>query len=250
MQEPNFLSQEAGLNFNSVVEAIIKRSCIIDYGIIQDIVADGVVDISLAVSHTEQDIVCMTCVLANIASSAFTLNIVPHKGDRVLVVYPRMYHDKMFGVTEDEDSNAELTIDFGAKGYNLASGIAILINQYKEAGHKNVITVDNGNVSAVLNKVTVETTDNGDITVSNSKATASIDKDGNVVIDAQGKYTVKNGDTDLATVISELANAVENLAIVCPDGTGTVDPGSIADIETWKQDQLQKLFAVTTPPEP
>lgn len=250
MQEPNFLSQEAGLNFNSVVEAIIKRSCIIDYGIVQDIVADGVVDVSLAVAHTEQDIVCMTCVLANIASSAFTLNIVPHKGDRVLVLYPRMYHDKMFGVTEDEDSNAELTIDFGAKGYNLASGIAILINQYKEAGHKNVITVDNGNVSAVLNKVTVETTDNGDITVSNSKATASIDKDGNVVIDAQGKYTVKNSATDLATVISELANAVENLTIVCPDGTGTVDPGSIADIETWKQDQLQKLFAVTTPPEP
>lgn len=267
MQEPNFLSQEAGLNFNSVVEAIIKRSCIIDYGIVQDIVADGVVDVSLAVAHTEQDIVCMTCVLANIASSAFTLNIVPHKGDRVLVVYPRMYHDKMFGVTEDEDSNAELTIDFGAKGYNLASGIAILINQYKEAGHKNVVAIDKGDITAKLDKVEFTTSKDGDITldnkkatvtidkdgavsVANSKATASIDKDGNVVIDAQGKYTVKNSDTDLATVISELANAVENLAVVCPDGTGTVDPGSIADIETWKQDQLQKLFAVTTPPEP
>ena len=267
MQEPNFLSQEAGLNFNSVVEAIVKRSCIIDYGIIQDIVADGVVDVSLAVAHTEQDIVCMTCVLANIASSAFTLNVVPHKGDRVLVVYPRMYHDKMFSVTEDEDSNTELTLDFGAKGYNLASGIAILINQYKEAGHKNVITVDNGNVSAVLNKVEITTTSDGDIavsngkattsidkdgavSVSNDKATASIDKDGNVVIDTQGKYTVKNNDTDLMKVIDELAKAVEQLTTTGSETAQSASPATVAQVGTWRTNQLNKFFTSVVPPEP
>lgn len=141
MKEPNFIAQEAGLNFGSVVEAIIKRSCIVDYGIIQDVVADGVVDVSLAVSRTEQDMFCMTCVLANIASSSFTLNIKPKKGDRVLVVYPRIFDDDMFTVP-DGDKAVDPVINFDAKGYNLMSGIAILINQYKEASHKNVITID------------------------------------------------------------------------------------------------------------
>ena len=142
MKDPNFIAQEAGLNFGSVVEAIIKRSCIVDYGIIQNVVADGVVDVSLAVSRTEQDMFCMTCVLANIASSAFTLNIKPRKGDRVLVVYPRIFDDDMFTVPDEEDDAIKPIINFDAKGYNLMSGIAILINQYKEASHKNLLTID------------------------------------------------------------------------------------------------------------
>lgn len=141
MKEPNFIAQEAGLNFGSVVEAIIKRSCIVDYGIIQNVVADGVVDVSLAVSRTEQDMFCMTCVLANIASSAFTLNIKPKAGDRVLVVYPRIFDDDMFTVPNG-DKALKPIINFDAKGYNLMSGIAILINQYKEASHKNLFTID------------------------------------------------------------------------------------------------------------
>ena len=141
MKDPNFIAQEAGLNFGSVVEAIIKRSCIVDYGIIQNVVADGVVDVSLAVSRTEQDMFCMTCVLANIASSSFTLNIKPKKGDRVLVVYPRIFDDDMFTVPDGDDALKPI-INFDAKGYNLMSGIAILINQYKEASHKNLLTID------------------------------------------------------------------------------------------------------------
>lgn len=142
MTDPNFISQEAGLNFNTVVEAIIKRSCIIDFGIVQDVVSDGIVDVAVAVSKTKQDMLCMTCVLANIASKAFTLNVKPHKGDRVLVVYPRLYDDKMFNFTGSEGDDTKLTVNYEAKGYNLASGIAILLNQYKESGHKNVITID------------------------------------------------------------------------------------------------------------
>lgn len=147
----NFITQEAGLNFNTAVEAIIKRSCIIDFGIIQNVVADGVVDVSVAVSHTEQSMLCMTCVLANIASKAFTLNIKPHKGDRVLVVYPRIYNDDMFSVKDDEDKDIEVKIDSEACGYNLASGIAILLNQYKESGHKNVITIDEDGYFSYIN---------------------------------------------------------------------------------------------------
>lgn len=242
MTDPNFISQEAGLNFNTVVEAIIKRSCIIDFGIVQDVVSDGIVDVAVAVSKTKQDMLCMTCVLANIASKAFTLNVKPHKGDRVLVVYPRLYDDKMFEYTESESDNLKLIENYEAKGYNLASGIAILISQYREAGHKNVITVDEGNISAKLNKVEVTTTADGDITVDNGKATINIDKDGNVSVNAQGKYTIKNSSTDLTTVISKLADEIENLVIVCPNGAGSINPSSVAKLELWKE-QLQTLLA-------
>lgn len=242
MKDPNFIAQEAGLNFNSVVEAIIKHSCIIDYGIIQNVVADGVVDVSVAVSRTEQDMLCMTCVLANIASAGFTLNVKPAVGDRVLVVYPRIYDDKMFTVPDNDTDKKKLIVNFDAKGYNLMSGIAILINQYKKASHKNVITVDKGNVTAKLNKVELTTTADGDITVNNGKATVNIDKDGNVTVDTQGKYAIKNSSTDLTTVISKLADEIESLVIVCPNGAGSIDPTSVDKLETWKQ-QLQTLLA-------
>ncbi len=241
MKDPNFLTQEAGLDFNTVVGDIIKHSCIVDFGIIQNVVADGVVDVSLAVSKTPQDIVCMTCVLANIASSSVTFHIKPNVGDRVLVVYPRLFDDRMFTVPSDSQAT-EVIVNPEAKGYNLTSGIAILINQYKQGTHENVITIDEGKVSAKLNKVEVTTTADGDLTVDNGKATINIDKDGNVSVNAQGKYTIKNSSTDLTTVISKLVDEIEGLAIVCPNGAGSINPSSVAKLELWKQ-QLQTLLA-------
>lgn len=247
MKDPNFLTKEAGLDFNTVVGDIIKHSCIVDFGIIQNVVADGVVDVSLAVSKTPQDIMCMTCVLANIASSSVTFHIKPNVGDRVLVVYPRLFDDKMFAVPSGSQAT-EVIVNPEAKGYNLTSGIAILINQYKQDTHENVITIDEGKVSSKLNKVEVTTTADGDITVDNGKATINIDKDGNVSVNAQGKYTIKNSSTDLTTVISKLVDEIEGLAIVCPNGAGSINPSSVAKLELWKQ-QLQTLLA-TAPATP
>lgn len=151
MTEPNFLVQQEGLNLATAIESIVKRSCIIDYGIIQKVVADGVVDVSVAVARTDEDMICMTCVLANVASSSITVNVVPHEGDRVLVVYPRIYDDKMFNV-EEGDEGKELIVNYEAKGYNLMSGIAVLLNQYKENKHKNVIKIEDGSVELELDK--------------------------------------------------------------------------------------------------
>lgn len=162
MKPSDFVSGKQGLDLSSAIEAMIKRNCIIDFGIVQNIVADGVVDVSVAVSKTAQDMVCMTCVLANIASSNFTLKVVPKKGDRVLVVYPRIFSDTMFNVEGDETKDTKIVVDKTAKGYNLASGIAVLLNQYKSSGHKNVVTIDEG----------------GAFTFVNEKATVSLDSDG------------------------------------------------------------------------
>ena len=184
----------------------------------------------------------MTCVLANIASKSVTVDIKPAVGDRVLVVYPRIYDDDMFTVTESESDNKKIKINPSAKGYNLCGGIAILLNQYKTSGHKNVITVDDGKIDAKIGKVEVTTTADGDITVKNPKATISIDKDGNVSVDTKGKYTVKNTSTNLAEVISKLADEIENLVIVCPNGAGSVNPSSVTKIELWKTQTLNALF--------
>lgn len=245
MQEPNFVSQEAGLNFNSVVEAIIKHSCIIDYGIVQNIIADGVIDVSIAVSRTKQDMICMTCVLANIASSALTLNVKPKKGDRVLVVYPRIYNDEMFNVTEDADKNSEITVDFNAKGYNLCSGIAILMNQYKSAGHKNVITIEEGNITAKMNKVELTTSADGDISIKNPKATVTIDKDGNVKVNAQGKYTLKNATKDLLSVISSLNTILKSLKTTGSETAQTISSDTIAQLANWENNDLKALLSST-----
>lgn len=246
MKDPNFIAQEAGLNFNSVVEAIIKHSCIIDYGIIQNIVADGVVDVSVAVSRTEQDMLCMTCVLANIAGAGFALNVKPSVGDRVLVVYPRIYDDKMFTVPDSDTEKKKLIVNFNAKGYNLMSGIAILINQYKKASHKNVVTVNNGNISAKLNKVEITTDSDGAITVDNGKATVNIDKDGNVAVDAQGKYTIKNSSTDLLTVMSDLNTILKNLKTTGSETAQTISPDTVTLLANWENSELKSLL--NTPP--
>lgn len=180
MQPSDFVSGRQGLGLSSAIEAMIKRSCIIDFGIVQEVVADGVVNVSVAVSSTKQDMICMTCVLANVASTNFTLKIVPNVGDRVLVVYPRLYNNAMFNVKGD-DSDKEIVVDKTAKGYNLASGIAILLNQYKSNAHENVITFDEGGTFTFANaKVSVSVDEDGAITFTNEKATASIDKDGYV----------------------------------------------------------------------
>ena len=160
MKPSDFVSGRQGLNLSSAIEAMIKRSCIIDFGIVQKVVADGIVDVSLAVSSTKQDIICMTCVLANIASSNFTLKVVPSVGDRVLVVYPRVFNDKMFNVNGD-DSDKEIIVDEKARGYNLASGIAILLNQYKSNAHENVVTVDDTTLTLVNSNVSISFSSNG-----------------------------------------------------------------------------------------
>lgn len=172
MNPSDFIAGREGVGLSSAIEAMIKRSCIIDYGIIQNVVADGVVDVSVAVSKTQQDMIITTCVLANIASANFTLKIVPKKGDRVLVIYPRIFNDTMFKVEGNETKDTKIIVDKDAKGYNLASGIAVLLNQYKSSGHKNVITIDEG----------------GAFTFVNAKATISLD--------SNGYFHYKNTDTD------------------------------------------------------
>lgn len=186
MEDPNFIALNKNVDFNTVVETIIKKRCIIDYGIVEAVPADGVVEVAVAVSTTPENMYYLTCVLANIASSSFTVNVKPNIGDRVLVVYPRLYDENMFTVPESEEDKKKIIVNKHANGYNILSGIAILLNQYKKDSHKNIIDVFDGNISLKLGydenndkyKFELNSSVDGSITFVNEKSSTSIDKDG------------------------------------------------------------------------
>ena len=217
MEMPNLLAGSDTLNFMSIVESAINQTCIVDYGIIQNVVADGVVNVAVAVSDTEQNMFCMTCVLANIASSSLTIDVAPNPGDRVLVLYPRIYDEDMFTVPENNDDKKKILVKAKANGYNLCCGIAILVNQYKEASHKNIIQVKDGELSMKLaysknddkNLIDFSMDKDGAVSFSNDKCSFSVDKDGAVSfsndkstfdIDKNGYLAYKNTGDNKTTL--------------------------------------------------
>lgn len=219
MADINFSAGKEGLDFLSAVEAMIKRSCIIDFGIVQKVVAKGIVEVSLAVARTKQDMTIMTCVLANTASASFTLDIVPNVGDRVIVLYPRAYDEKMFAVPDSDSDKANILVNENVKGYNLTTGIAILMNQYKTATHKNLIKVENGAVSITLgydkendvNHLTVTAGADGAVSVKNDATEITLGADGSV--SANVGY-----DSE--------ADKYKSISVLNPDGSATISFGS------------------------
>lgn len=225
MDTPNFVSGNQGLDFNTAIESVIRRSCIIDFGIIQSVPATGIVEVAVAVKRTKQSMMYLTCVLANMAGASFAVNVIPKPGDRVLVVYPKLYDRKMFTITGNETQDKETILNENADGYNAMSGIALLCNQFKVGKHTNYITVDNGA-----------------ITIKNSKATVTVADNGNITIDTQGKYTIKNNVTDLKDVLDGLASTVSGLTT---EGTAVAQSASQATqtaVANWKLNKLSTLF--------
>ena len=251
MTDPNLLAGSECSDFIPAIEAIVRRSCIVDFGIIQNIVADGVVEVSVAVSDTPQNLYYMTCVLANTAGSSLTVNVKPNVGDRVLVVYPRIYDENMFTVPDSDTEKTKIIVNPQARGYNLMSGIAILLNQFKTASHKNYIEVNKGKVKAKLaydkqsnkNLVELDIDDKGEITVTNTKATVKIDKDGNVEVNAQGKYTIKNTTTDLLSVISDLNSILKGLQTEGSSSAQTISPATVTQLINWENSELKALLS-------
>lgn len=165
------------------------------------------------------------------------------------------------------ETNEPIITDCG-NGYTLMGGIAILLNQYQETYHKNYIDISDGcitlkmaysedagnnlftfesnadgTLTLVSNNVQIATNKDSEITVTNGKATITIDKNGNVTIDAQGKYTIKNGTTDLKQVVDGLATELENLTTTGSSSTQSTSPASKGTIATWRSGKLNQLFS-------
>lgn len=254
----NLKAGQETLNLISTIRAMIGNSCIIDFGIVQSVPYEGLVNVSVAVAKTKQDMQIMTCVLANPASSSLTTYIKPNEGDRVIVLYPRLFDAKMF--TVNDSTKKDVIVNAQARGYNLISGIAILMNQFKEASHKNLLRLDDGKVTLKLaydknndkNLLTLETDENGAIHLDSNEgkfkfdvnnvtegedkgistkvtcndATAEINKDSEITV-ANKKASAKI-DKDGAVTITSNTNTKINID---KDGNITLEAGGKVSIK-------------------
>ena len=276
----NNLLKSLGISDSDMLHRVIGTTFIVEYGIIKKIPATGIVTVEMSVADSADNIIITNCVLASFSSSSVTVNIKPNIDDKVIVLFPRRFAGKMF----NPETNEPIITDCG-NGYTLMGGIAILLNQYQEAYHKNYIDISDGcitlkmaysedddknlftfesnadgeltlasnNVQITTNKdseftlvsnnVQIAANKDSEITVTNGKATITVDKNGNVTIDAQGKYTIKNGTTDLKQVVDGLATELENLTTVGSPATQATSPASKGTIATWRSSKLNQLFS-------
>lgn len=216
----DFLMKTQTATFSNAVKAIIGRSCLIEFGIIKNIIADGVVKVAVSVAKDASDTRILPCVLVSPCASSFAINIVPKIDDKVLVFFPRRFNADMFSTNEND-----IITDANGEGFTPFTGLAILYNQFR-SDYKNKLTVDNG-----------------DITVATEKASIHIDTSGNVTVDAKsGKVNIKNTITDLKTVLQDLSDTIKNLTT-----EGTQYAQSASDItklavETWQTSELNALL--------
>jgi hypothetical protein len=189
----------------------------------------------------------MTCVLANPASSSLTTYVKPNEGDRVIVLYPRLFDAKMF--TVEEAKKKEVIINAEARGYNLISGIAILMNQFKEASHKNLLKLDDGKVTLKLaydkdndkNLLTLETDENGAIHLDSNEGKFKIDM--NNVTEGEDKgISTKVTCNDATAEInkdSEITVANKKASVnINKDGAFTVTSNSNTKIQIDKDGNI------------
>lgn len=276
----NSLLKSLGISDSDMLHRVIGTTFIVEYGIIKKIPATGIVTVEMSVADSADNIIITNCVLASFSSSSVTVNIKPNIDDKVIVLFPRRFAGKMF----NPETNEPIITDCG-NGYTIMGGIAILLNQYQEAFHKNYIDISDGcitlkmaysedddknlftfesnadgeltlvsnnvqittnkdsELTLVSNNVQIAANKDSEITVTNGKATITVDKNGNVTIDAQGKYTVKNGTTDLKQVVDGLATELENLTTVGSPATQATSPASKGTIATWRSSKLNQLFS-------
>lgn len=234
----NNLLKSLGISDSDMLHRVIGTTFIVEYGIIKAIPAKGIVTVEMSVAESANGIIITNCVLASFASSSFTVNIKPNIDDKVLVLFPRRFVGKMF----NPDNNEPIISDCG-NGYTIMGGIAILMNQYQEKHHKDYIDVSDGEITLVSKDVQITTNKDSEITVKNGKATITVDKNGNVNIEANGKYTIKNGVTSLKEVTDGLAQELENLTTTGSSATQSTSPASKATIANWRLSKLNQFFS-------
>ena len=276
----NNLLKSLGISDSDMLHRVIGTTFIVEYGIIKKIPATGIVTVEMAVADSADDIIITNCVLASFASSSVTVNIKPNIDDKVIVLFPRRFAGKMFNPETNEpvitDCGNGYTIMGGIaillnqyqetyhKNYiDISDGCITLKMAYSEDDDKNLFTFESnadGELTLVSNNVQITTNKDSEftlvsnnvqiaankdseITVTNGKAKITVDKNGNVTIDAQGKYTVKNGATDLKQVVDGLAQEVENLTTVGSPATQATSPASKGTIATWRSSKLNQLFS-------
>lgn len=201
----DFLLKAQNATFSNAVKSIVCRTSIVEFGIVKEIISDGIVRVAVSVAVNKADVRILTCVLVNPSSSSFMCIIKPKVNDKVIVVFPRRYNANMFQPDfENADSvNNDIITDPYGKGYTPFSGIAILANMFIESQYHNFLEAEDGKISLNL---AYSKNDNKNLLVLNTTETGEVSlKSNNVAIDikADGSVTVIDGNSHSISMTSD-----------------------------------------------
>lgn len=162
-------------NFVDIINGTLRRACIIEYGIIKEVNAVGVVTVASAVAKNANDVRVMTCALLGTSTSKCSVYVEPSVGDKVLVVHPRRFSRSMFRSTD-------IVQDSSAEGYNLLSGLAIPLNQFAGDSKSYIkLTSEGIDVSLQEEKFKFKSTANG-INLTDAKGNTIVADDTKLVL--------------------------------------------------------------------
>lgn len=236
---PNNILETLGQSEADTLHRVINNTFIVEMGIVKDIPSDGIVTVEMSVANDAENIVVTNCVLANFASSSVTVNIKPNIDDKVLVLFPRKFAGGMFNPETNEPIISE-----AVTGYCMTGGIAILMNQYQEAFHKNFIDVSDGKLTMKLayseddekNLLVLETNELGEITLqTNDNFTETINKD--------GELDIKCNDTNINVNKSNEIAITTGKAKVNIDSSGNITIDAMGGKLSLKNDKAS-LFSI------
>lgn len=239
--------------YPQIIATEIRNTYIIEYGIIKEILEDGSVVVATMANTSKNDIHVVQCPLATFASANLTMSITPNIDDKVILLYPRRCIDEMFDVNK-----TDMLISGHCAGYNIFSGIAILLNQYQSNGHHNTMNFSDSGMALKLGYDAENETNNFSMTVaatgetkittvdtpfeiSNGKATVKVDAEGNITIDSKGgKVKINNDETSLYTALMKLYNKL-NGGTVTTSGSPAlhkIDSNQFTDFKT----EIEKIL--------
>lgn len=220
----NNILETLGQSEADTLHRVINNTFIVEMGIVKDIPSDGIVTVEMSVANDAENIVVTNCVLANFASSSVTVNIKPNIDDKVLVLFPRKFAGGMFNPEANEPIISE-----AVTGYCMTGGIAILMNQYQEAFHKNFIDVSDGKLTMKLayseddekNLLVLETNELGEITLqTNDNFTETVNKDGELDIKCNDTNINVNKSNEIAITTGKAKVNIDSSGNITIDAMG------------------------------
>lgn len=198
----DFAVRSMSTDLSSAIRAMIGRACIIEFGIIKEIIADGVVQVAVSVANSADDIRIVTCILISPVSSSLAVTVKPKVDDKVIIFSPRRFDADMFAV-----ENNDFIINEYATGYTPFNCLAMLCNQEQADTYKNTVSVDEGKIEAKLaysedndkNLLLFSTNEKGEVTLTSNSVVFSTKQDGSFEL-KNDKATFKsdsNGNIDI-----------------------------------------------------
>lgn len=189
------------LNTNSVIQSMINDSVMIEFGVIKEVVDEGVVNVIASCADKNRDAKLFTCVYGGFATSELSIKVEPKVDDKVVVLFPRRFLPDMFRL-----KNNEIMVNANTRKRGIFSGIALPFSQITNE-YKNILTVkEDGTFDfKTENKLNINVNKDNEITIDTTKAKVTIDKDGNVSIDAMnGKLKLKNNQASLFDILNSM----------------------------------------------